>query len=220
MLDEIPKLRVRENLTEDEAFETEIALILAIGRADRGSGPLTNMTDGGEGWSNASVVRWARPGAHEEASIRQSARYATEEGRASAREVMNRPEVVAKLSAAGKRYFEDPANLEANRQRGIAQYSTEEARRAQGERIAMSHSRPEVRAKMSAAKAGKPPPNKGKKTGKPSWNSGLKTGPQSPEERARRSAILTKVCKRPEIREMRRQAAFARWARHREMQET
>lgn len=49
MLEEIPKLRVRDGITEVEAFETEIALIKALGRIDRGSGILTNLTDGGDG---------------------------------------------------------------------------------------------------------------------------------------------------------------------------
>lgn len=51
MLGEIPKIRVQEGLTEEAAFNLEIALIGAIGRADQGKGPLTNMTDGGDGAS-------------------------------------------------------------------------------------------------------------------------------------------------------------------------
>lgn len=51
MLDEVPKLKVREKLLENEAFETEIALIAAIGRFP--AGPLVNMTDGGEGGGGA-----------------------------------------------------------------------------------------------------------------------------------------------------------------------
>lgn len=49
MLGEVPKLKVRENLTKEEALETEIALITAIGRADQGKGPLVNKTNGGDG---------------------------------------------------------------------------------------------------------------------------------------------------------------------------
>jgi hypothetical protein len=44
----LPKVKIRENLMEVEAFETEIALIKAIGRFIHG-GPLLNMTDGGDG---------------------------------------------------------------------------------------------------------------------------------------------------------------------------
>ena len=51
MLNELPKSRIRENLSEVEAFETEKAFITAIGRADLGKGPLVNLTDGGEGFS-------------------------------------------------------------------------------------------------------------------------------------------------------------------------
>lgn len=49
----LPVVKVRENLTEDDAFATEIALIAAIGRIAHG-GPLVNHTDGGEGTAGAS----------------------------------------------------------------------------------------------------------------------------------------------------------------------
>lgn len=40
---------VEENLSEERAFELEEFLIAEIGRADQGKGPLTNLSDGGEG---------------------------------------------------------------------------------------------------------------------------------------------------------------------------
>jgi hypothetical protein len=49
VLGDIPKIRVRENLAEADAFAIEIALIAAIGRLDQNKGPLLNLTDGGEG---------------------------------------------------------------------------------------------------------------------------------------------------------------------------
>jgi len=52
MLGEIPKIKVRENISNDEAIETEIALIKAIGRFP--DGPLVNMTDGGDGIPGAT----------------------------------------------------------------------------------------------------------------------------------------------------------------------
>lgn len=48
-LGEIPHVKIRENLTEKEAFEVESSLITALGRLETGTGPLTNMTDGGDG---------------------------------------------------------------------------------------------------------------------------------------------------------------------------
>lgn len=65
MLGEIPKLKIRENITEIEAIETEVALITAIGRIDIKTGQLTNLTDGGEGlsgfqYSNETKVRLAK----------------------------------------------------------------------------------------------------------------------------------------------------------------
>ncbi len=50
----------RENLTEKEAFDLEIELISKIGRSDLKLGPLTNLTDGGEGQSGAVVKESTR----------------------------------------------------------------------------------------------------------------------------------------------------------------
>jgi hypothetical protein len=47
---DIPCCIVRSGLTEEVAFETEIAFIAAIGRKKNG-GPLVNLTDGGDGAS-------------------------------------------------------------------------------------------------------------------------------------------------------------------------
>jgi hypothetical protein len=44
---DLPIVKVRENLTDREAKATEIALITAIGRGK--NGPLVNLTDGGDG---------------------------------------------------------------------------------------------------------------------------------------------------------------------------
>jgi len=43
--------KIREGLTETEAMLTEREAIITIGRIDTNSGPLTNMTDGGDGAS-------------------------------------------------------------------------------------------------------------------------------------------------------------------------
>jgi hypothetical protein len=42
---------LHEALSEHDAFAWETIMILVIGRADRGRGPLLNKTNGGEGWS-------------------------------------------------------------------------------------------------------------------------------------------------------------------------
>lgn len=55
-----PKDRVRfvaTNLSEQEAFDLEKELIAKYGRKDLGTGPLRNLTDGGEGQSPGPVVR-------------------------------------------------------------------------------------------------------------------------------------------------------------------
>jgi hypothetical protein len=58
---DLPVVVIREGLTEAEAFETEVALIAAIGRADLGLGPLVNHDNGGRGATYLSPeVREAR----------------------------------------------------------------------------------------------------------------------------------------------------------------
>lgn len=44
-------ITVKENLIEEDAFTLEIELIKIIGRLNLKRGPLTNLTDGGEGFS-------------------------------------------------------------------------------------------------------------------------------------------------------------------------
>lgn len=46
---EITAIKHKEGITEEEAFSIEKELVTKIGRRDRGIGPLTNLTDGGEG---------------------------------------------------------------------------------------------------------------------------------------------------------------------------
>lgn len=54
---EIPIIvRVKENMTEEDAFKLEKHLIKSIGRRDLGLGTLVNMTDGGEGLINCSEI--------------------------------------------------------------------------------------------------------------------------------------------------------------------
>ena len=57
---EVPKIKLHDGLTEDVAFAYEKALIAAIGRADKGLGPLVNLTDGGEGVSGLPPESRAR----------------------------------------------------------------------------------------------------------------------------------------------------------------
>jgi hypothetical protein len=47
-------LKYKENLSSQESFDLEKNLIETIGRIDKGNGPLTNLTDGGDGVSNVS----------------------------------------------------------------------------------------------------------------------------------------------------------------------
>jgi len=54
----LPIVKIRCNLTSREACDVEIALIAAIGRLDLGTGPLVNLTSGGEGlFGPAQAVR-------------------------------------------------------------------------------------------------------------------------------------------------------------------
>jgi hypothetical protein len=45
----LPKIKIREDMTQQEAWDLEIVFIAAIGRRNIGTRPLANLTDGGEG---------------------------------------------------------------------------------------------------------------------------------------------------------------------------
>lgn len=86
MLGEVPKIKVAENVSEIEAFTVEKAFIEALGRADLALGPLTNLTDGGEGLSG--IIPYVPTGealaARNAAVSRGHQRRSPEERRASA----------------------------------------------------------------------------------------------------------------------------------------
>jgi hypothetical protein len=56
VLQDIPKVKIAQNISEQEALVIEIAFIRAIGRFPEG--PLLNMTDGGEGFGKLSPEQY------------------------------------------------------------------------------------------------------------------------------------------------------------------
>lgn len=72
---DLPILKIREGLTDSEAFLIEVAFINAIGRKANG-GPLVNQTDGGDG---------------------SAGRKMTTEEKRKRREILNRPETKEKM---------------------------------------------------------------------------------------------------------------------------
>jgi hypothetical protein len=108
----IPKVKVTEGLTHQEAILREIALIAAIGRYP--NGPLVNLTPGGDGYREHSPEHQA------ERAARNRTRVWTPEMRAKAAENSRgkklSPESIAKRSATmvGRiRSAEHRANLSA-----------------------------------------------------------------------------------------------------------
>lgn len=94
----IPKVKIAEGLTHQEARLREIALIAAIGRYP--DGPLTNQTPGGDGYREQSAEHRAQTAAQ------NRARIWTPEMRAKAAEKSRgkkqSPEAIAKMIATSK----------------------------------------------------------------------------------------------------------------------
>lgn len=117
----IPRIKVRENLLEDAAFEIERALIKAVGREANG-GPLVNLTDGGDGVSGLkhsaetrrtvgklSANMWRDPRKRDEIIAAQNAARATAEYRENRKRISQRimtEEVRARISATKKKQYE------------------------------------------------------------------------------------------------------------------
>lgn len=97
---DLPSIKVRENLTEVEAYAIEVALIAAIGRGKKG--PLVNLTDGGDGRYGHSPSEQTRE------KLRAAHRDRSPEASRSRAEKISRfhkgkpksPETRAKMSAA------------------------------------------------------------------------------------------------------------------------
>lgn len=148
----LPSVIIRDGLTEAEAFETERALIAAIGRKENG-GPLANLTDGGEGVSGhlhseetkkasgeTSRLMWADPEMRQQIIAAQAAGKATPEFHeirsAASRLMWSSPDRCAALSRTKSEQYANPSL-------GLR----EKVSRATREAMA----RPEVKAKVSAA---------------------------------------------------------------------
>lgn len=155
---ELPMVKVRENLTETEAFEIEAALIRALGRKEDG-GPLVNHSTGGEGSAGRKM------------SLEEIERR---------RAIFRRPEVIEKMRqshlgkpSAKKGKKMSPASREKMR---IAQTGKKQSEETIRRRVAVLRGQKrspefrermrqlnlgmkksaEARAKMSLAKKGKP----------------------------------------------------------------
>lgn len=99
---EIPRVKIRENLFEAEAFSIERALIAAIGRGR--NGPLVNATDGGEGSSGNRLSEQARDRIRQSAmgNTRSLGAVRSQETIQKLRAKRNSAETRAKMSASHK----------------------------------------------------------------------------------------------------------------------
>lgn len=99
-------IAIIENLSKQDACRIEQTLIAYYGRRDIGAGPLTNMTDGGEGIQNVSIEsRKKISDAHKKIKEKQADRIRGDKNPmrnpdiyAHAVSRMNDPEVIAKYS--------------------------------------------------------------------------------------------------------------------------
>lgn len=121
-------IKYAEELTVDEAKnEWEISMIRAIGRADKKEGPLTNMTDGGEGvvgiivseesrkkLSIATKKLWANPDYRNKYISMINAAVSSKENRQKIsmglKEYYKDPETRKRASITFKKYYANPEN--------------------------------------------------------------------------------------------------------------
>lgn len=150
---ELPKVKIRHGISEAEAFETERALIVSIGRGKLG--PLVNLTDGGEGACglrhseqtkgkirNHHLIYFSDPAMRAKTSV-------------ATKEAMKEQQIRLKVSVAQRKRFESKIELSkaAERARGRKQtVETKEKRAAanRGQKRSVAS-----RAKMSAWQIGR-----------------------------------------------------------------
>jgi hypothetical protein len=138
--------RLVDEVTKAEAFDIwEPFFIAAIGRKDLGTGPLCNMTDGGDGLVNLSPEASER----QRAAVKEAHNRPEVKARNSAaqKEAQNRPEVKARNSAAQKEAQNRP---EVKARNSAAQKEAQNRPEVKARRSA-TNNRPEVKARHSAA---------------------------------------------------------------------
>lgn len=178
---ELPAAIIRDGLSEDEAFIIERALILAIGRINNG-GPLTNLTDGGEGVSGfrhtvetkiivgeKSRQVWSDPNMKDRIIDAQNAGRSTPEYRAKrseiSRSIAARSSPEERSAAAKERYSADQTlknRISEATRRAMADpelrarlCKAQQESYKNPERRAKAQKSPETRAKISASKMGR-----------------------------------------------------------------
>lgn len=182
---ELPVVKVREGLTESDAFQTEIAFISAIGRGK--NGPLVNLTDGGDGPTGAKHSKKAR----KQIGLNSKAMWGDEEKRnqiiAASRAARATPEFHEMRSAISTRVASDPEWRKTQSKLMTERMGDLENRIIISVATSKAMSRPEVKANVSAAqKARFERPEEIEKA------SIRATGrKQSDEEKAKRSKSLT-----------------------------
>jgi hypothetical protein len=93
---------IKENLTEQDAFDLEILYILMFGRKDLDTGILRNKTDGGDGTSGYIVLPEERKRRSERMKGVKRPQWIYDKIAASNRGKKASPETREKISAAGK----------------------------------------------------------------------------------------------------------------------
>lgn len=184
---EIPKKKLFENLTTQDAGRIERDLIAKFGRWPHG--PLANLTDGGDGCLNPSAKSktkqivanqsaWANPVIRQRRIDGIKAAW-TPDRRASHGQMIRErmtPEYRAKIKAAQKQKWRNPAL----REKMIAIWNTTELLQSKSRSAKQMWMNPEKRAAIVQA---------------------ISERQSTPEGRALRSAILKKSWETPEIRQ-------------------
>lgn len=214
---EIPKHKLAEHLTDEEAKALEVALIAEIGRFP--NGPLVNHTDGGDGVSSlseearakksaANVISWANPLVREKRTAGMKAALGPPKPK---KPTLSRSE-------ASKKMWEDPeyrANQiakmigrvqsgETKAKRSAAaqkRWQDEETHTRLSEAIKLAHNRPEAIAK------------KKKRFEDPGVKAHFAAVARTPEVLLKRAASLSANLNTPEGRTKRSAVMRANWAR-------
>lgn len=161
---ELPVVKIRQNLTDAQAREIEVALIKAIGRKETG-GPLVNMTAGGEGVSGRKMPESERrfrrrimgsPEVRSKLSAAHKGQPSFRKGKKTTPEIVQKisaaktgttasEETKLKMSIAQIERWTDPRKRTVQSKIQLERYSDPEERRRTGEAISAALARPECK---------------------------------------------------------------------------